>query len=59
MKTTIKISLIALFTAFAFSCGNTGKKEKDGALNDKKVQLEKLKKDTPALILNKNQNLFL
>ncbi len=45
MKTTIKISLIALFTAFAFSCGNTGKKEKDGALNDKKVQLEKLKKD--------------
>lgn len=45
MKTTIRISLIALFTAFAFSCGNTGKKERDGALNDKKVQLEKLKKE--------------
>lgn len=44
MKTTIKISLIVLFTAFAFSCGNTGKKEKEGALNDKKVELQKLKK---------------
>jgi RND family efflux transporter MFP subunit len=39
---TIKISLIVLFTAFAFSCGNTGKKEREGSLNDKKVQLKKL-----------------
>lgn len=44
MKTTIKISLIVLFTAVAFSCGNQGKKEKEGALNDKKVELQKLKK---------------
>jgi len=58
MKTTIKISLIVLFTAFAFSCGNTGKKEKEGALNDKKVELQKLKKqkddiDQKILVLEK------
>ena len=52
MKTTIKISLIVLFTAFAVSCGNTGKKEKEGSLNDKKVQLEKLKKQKTDLETN-------
>jgi RND family efflux transporter MFP subunit len=46
---TIKISLIVLFTAFAFSCGNTGKKEKEGSLNDKKVQLKKLEKQKEEL----------
>jgi membrane fusion protein, multidrug efflux system len=49
MKKIIKISLIVLFTAFAFSCGNTGKKEKDGALNDKKAELQKLKSDKEKL----------
>jgi membrane fusion protein, multidrug efflux system len=46
---TIKISLIVLFTAFAFSCGNTGKKEREGSLNDKKVQLKKLEKQKEEL----------
>ncbi len=32
-----------LFVAIASSCGNTSKKEKEGALNDKKVELQKLK----------------
>jgi len=45
MKTTIKISLMVLLTALSFSCGNAGKKEKEGALNDKKVELQKLKKE--------------
>lgn len=43
MKKLINISLIILFTAFASSCGDTGKKEKDGSLTDKKVELQKLK----------------
>ena len=46
---TIKISLIVLFAAFAVSCGNTGKKEKEGSLNDKKVQLKKLEKQKEEL----------
>lgn len=49
MKKIIKISLIVLFTAFTFSCGNTGKKEKDGTLNDKKAELQKLKLDKEKL----------
>ncbi len=38
-----------IFLAMAASCGNTGKKEKDGALNDKKVELQKLKTDKDKL----------
>ena len=49
MKKIIKISLIMLFTAFASSCGNTGKKEKEGTLNDKKAELQKLKSDKEKL----------
>jgi len=43
MKRIINISLIVLFTAMASSCDDTGKKEGEGALNDKKVELQKLK----------------
>lgn len=38
-----------VFLGMAASCGNTGKKEKDGALNDKKVELQKLKTDKDKL----------
>ncbi len=38
-----------LFMAFASSCGNTGKKEKDGTLTDKKVELQKLKTEKEKL----------
>ncbi len=43
MQKITRLSLIIIFLAFTASCGNTGKKEKDGALNDKKADLEKLK----------------
>lgn len=49
MKKIIKNSLILLLTFVAISCGNTGKKERDGALNDKKVELQKLKTDKEKL----------
>ena len=49
MKKIINISLILLSMAFASSCGNTGKKEKDGALTDKKVELQKLKTEKEKL----------
>ena len=38
-----------LFLAMASSCGNTSKKEKEGALNDKKVELQKLKTEKDKL----------
>ncbi len=38
-----------LFLAIASSCGNTSKKEKEGALNDKKVELQKLKTEKDKL----------
>jgi len=47
MKEIINISLIVLFTAFASSCGDNGKK--DGALADKKVELQKLKTEQETL----------
>ena len=40
---------MVLFLVTAASCGNTGKKEKEGALNDKKVELQKLKTDKDKL----------
>ncbi len=49
MKKIINISLIVLFTAITSSCGNSGKKEKDGALTDKKVELQKLKTEKEKL----------
>lgn len=38
-----------LSLAIASSCGNTSKKEKEGALNDKKVELQKLKTEKDKL----------
>ncbi len=49
MKQLTRLSLFILFTAFTLSCGNTGKKEKEGALNDKKAELQKLKGDKTRL----------
>ncbi len=49
MQKITRLSLIIIFLVFASSCGNTGKKEKDGALNDKKADLEKLKTEKSKL----------
>lgn len=43
MQKVTRTSLIIIFLAIVSSCGNNGKKEKEGALNDKKVELQKLK----------------
>ncbi len=45
MKKINRISWIAIITFFLASCGSTGKKEKEGALNNKKAEIEKLKND--------------
>lgn len=49
MQKITRFSLIIIFLAFASSCGNTGKKEKEGALTDKKVELQKLKTEKDKL----------
>src|ERR1035437_5515405 len=49
MKKIINTGLIILFMAIASSCGNIGKKEKDGALGDKKVELQKMKTEKEKL----------
>ncbi|MEO6814930.1 MAG: efflux RND transporter periplasmic adaptor subunit [Ginsengibacter sp.] len=43
MKKITNAGLLILFMAIASSCGDTGKKEKEGTLGDKKVELQKLK----------------
>jgi membrane fusion protein, multidrug efflux system len=43
MQSFIKLLFISLFAVTIMSCG-AGKKEKDGALNEQKAKLEKLKK---------------
>lgn len=49
MQKRTRLSLMILFLAIASSCGNTGKKEKEGALTDKKVELQKLKTEKDKL----------
>ena len=49
MQKITRLSLMILFLAMASSCGNTSKKEKEGALNDKKVELQKLKTEKDKL----------
>lgn len=49
MHKVIRLSLFVIFLATATSCGNTSKKESEGALNDKKADLEKLKTDKAKL----------
>lgn len=49
MQTTMKISMLMMLLAFTISCGYTGKKEKEGSLNDKKADLEKLKTERSKL----------
>ena len=43
MHKIIRLSLLMMFLAVVSSCGNTGKKDREGALNDKKAELEKVK----------------
>ena len=43
MQKLIRISLLMVFLAMVSSCGDTSKKEREGALNDKKADLQKLK----------------
>ncbi|MEO8765925.1 MAG: efflux RND transporter periplasmic adaptor subunit [Ginsengibacter sp.] len=49
MQKITRLGLMIIFLAMASSCGNTSKKEKEGALNDKKADLEKLKSDKEKL----------
>ena len=49
MQTITRLSLIIIFLGLASSCGNTSKKEKEGALNDKKIELQKLKTEKDKL----------
>lgn len=44
MKKIITAGCIALFISLISSCANSSKKEREGTLTDKKVQLEQLKK---------------
>src|SRR4029078_1808322 len=43
MQKLIRISLLMVLLAMVSSCGDTSKKEREGALNDKKADLQKLK----------------
>ena len=43
MQKIIRLSLLMMFLAVVSSCGNTSKKEREGTLNDKKADLQKLK----------------
>ncbi len=45
MQKIIKLSFLIIFLTMAISCGNTSKKGREGTLNDKKADLEKLKTD--------------
>jgi membrane fusion protein, multidrug efflux system len=49
MQKMMKLALVMILLGMASSCGNTSKKEKDGALNDKKAELEKLKTEKQQL----------
>jgi len=49
MQKITRLSLAIILLSLATSCGNTSKKEKEGALNDKKADLEKLKTDKDKL----------
>lgn len=49
MKRILYAGLILMIVSVISSCGNTGKKEKDGALGDKKVELQKLKEKVSTL----------
>ncbi|MEP6926253.1 MAG: efflux RND transporter periplasmic adaptor subunit, partial [Ginsengibacter sp.] len=49
MQKIIRLSLVIVFLGMLSSCGNTSKKEKEGALNDKKVELQKLKTEKDKL----------
>jgi membrane fusion protein (multidrug efflux system) len=49
MQKITRLGLMIILLGMATSCGNTSKKEKDGALNDKKATLEKLKSEKDKL----------
>src|SRR5437868_9956511 len=49
MQKITRLGVMIIFLGLASSCGNTSKKEKEGALNDKKAELEKLKTEKAKL----------
>jgi membrane fusion protein, multidrug efflux system len=49
MQKITRLGLMIILLGMAFSCGNTSKKEKEGGLNDKKAELEKLKTEKDKL----------
>src|SRR6476660_2609717 len=49
MQKIIRLSLLMGFLALVSSCGNTSKKEREGALNDKKAEVQKLKTERAKL----------
>jgi membrane fusion protein, multidrug efflux system len=49
MKKAINTGLILSLALLVISCGNTGKKEKEGSLTDQKVELQKLKAEREKL----------
>ena len=49
MKQLVNTTILILVLTLSFSCGNTGKKEVDGKLGDKKVALQKLKQQKEKL----------
>ncbi len=51
MKQLVNTTILILVLTLSFSCGNTGKKEADGKLGDKKVELQKLKEQKDKLDL--------
>lgn len=49
MKQLVNTTLLILVLTLSFSCGNSGKKESDGDLGDKKVALQKLRAEKDKL----------
>ncbi len=54
MKQLVNSSILILVLTLSFSCGNTGKKETDGKLGDKKVALQNLKQEKEKLDIKIN-----
>ena len=49
MKQFVNTSILILALTISFSCGNSGKKNREGKLGDQKVQLQKLKTEKEKL----------
>lgn len=49
MKQFVNTTILIMALTFSFSCGNMGKKDREGKLGDQKVQLQKLKTEREKL----------